>query len=523
MLATGKKSVVLAILDGWGFSDRTTGNPLKQANLPTLTAIDAQYPMVLLQASGPAVGMSWGETGNSEVGHLALGAGRIVEQYHFRINHSIDDGSFFANPALLSAMEQAKARGSTLHLVGLLTSNTVHSALGHLVALLKMARQRAVPNTRLHLFLDGRDSGLQEAPALLAHLNEAIQSSGLGAITTLIGRDYAMDRDNNWERTQMAYELIANGSGVAALDYLAAVAQHYQAGSTDSNMPALLVDTTYTGLAANDAIICFNFREDSMRQLFRAFTISEFTMFPRVLPASLQCVSMTQYLEAQAQPVAFPPPHIPNGLAEYLSAQGKTQLHIAETDKYAHVTFFFNGLKNRAGAGETDIFIDSVKAAAAHPEMSAAKLAATVCAELERGSYDFVLLNLANADLLAHTGNFNTVVKGAEAVDTALGQLLAKVLAKDGTMLITADHGNAESLFNYAGGEVETKHNDSPVFCYLVSNAYRLTKTAAQSLAEKSNVSGILSDVAPTILALLGLSQPPEMTGQSLLPVLLKK
>ena len=519
-----KKPVVLVILDGWGFSEQTTGNPVKQAKLSNLDAIAAQYPMVLLQASGPAVGLTWGEAGSSEVGHLAIGAGRIVNQYNPRINEAIKNGTFFVNQVLVGAFEHAKQSNGRVHLVGLLTSGTVHAAFNHLIALIQMAAENNPSQTFVHLFLDGRDSGLREGVELIKKLEQETQKNNHGKIAAVIGRDWAMDRNNNWERTQKTYQLIAKAEGEKTGNLIESITDYYQKDVNDSQMPALVSSASgFNGMADGDAVIFFNFREDSMRQIFRSFTEENFTNFQRAILKNVYLCSMTKYLEEQTAPVAFPPPEVKNCLAEVLAAAGKMQLHIAETDKYAHVTYFFNALNNQPFAGETDVFIDSVKNIEQNPAMASVEIGEKVAAALEPGRYDFILANFANADLLAHTGNFEAVVRGMEAVDAALGRVLNKALEKDAVLIVTADHGNAESLIYKTGGEAETKHGTNPVFFYLVDNVYRRQKSFEQIAAEKAEVNGILPDIAPTILELMGLPQPPEMTGQSLLPLLLEQ
>jgi len=513
--------MILTILDGWGYSSRTIGNPLNQANTPTLDSITVQFPMTLLQASGLAVGMTWGETGNSEVGHLNIGAGRIVEQYYSRINRTIKDQSFFSNPAFAGAFEYAKKNSSSVHIIGLLTTNTVHAAFNHLATLISMAASYNPVPVFIHLFLDGRDSGLQEGAEMLTKLNEEIAKSGCGKVAAIIGRDFAMDRDNNWDRTQKTFDLLVLAKGESTEDIIASVNKNYEQGTKDSKMPPLVSKSSgFSGIRDKDALIFFNFREDSMRQLVTAFADPEFSVFPRPNISGLYVATMTQYLENPNIAVAISPPIIKNNLAEAVSLNNKTQLHIAETDKYAHVTYFFNGLRNAAFTGETDVFIDSVKDIEKKPEMSCAEVADRVIQSLELNAYDFIVLNFANADLLAHTGNYDATVKGIEAVDAALGKIYEKVLKKNLIMAITADHGNAESMIYKKSGEAETKHDDSPVAFYLVANEFKLAAGAASSKNSLTEINGILPDVAPTILELMKISVPDEMSGKSLLQTL---
>jgi len=521
MATTNKKPVVLAILDGWGYGKKEVGNPINQAHKPVMDKINLRYPMTLLQASGQAVGMTWGEAGNSEVGHLNIGAGRIVEQYFSRISRSILNKTFFSNPALTGAYQHARENNSRVHLIGLLTSGTVHAAFELIPALLELTAQMKFPETYLHLFLDGKDSGTQEGTKLLERVKDEIKNYGYGKIATLIGRNFAMDRDNNWELTQKAYELIAQSKGERSLDLQATIKKYYQEGKNDSSMPPIVAeDSAFSGITDNDSLIFFNFREDSMRQILKPFVELNFSLFPRPYLKNLYICTMTPYLENPAIAVAFLPPEITNGLAEVLSKAGRFQLHIAETEKYAHVTYFFNGLRTKPFDGETDIFIESLKDHENNPAMKSQEIAATVAEEIKRDFYDFIVLNLANPDILAHTGNFTATVKGIEAVDKAVGVIKEAVFEKDGILIITADHGNAEMMIYKGSGEEETKHEKNPVPFYLVAKKYQINKTPEIIARETGEVSGILADIAPTILELMEIPQPSEMTGTSLLPVL---
>lgn len=493
------KPVVLAILDGWGYSNTTgrAGNPIAEAKKPTMDMIDATYPMTLLQASGSAVGLAYGEFGNSEVGHLTLGAGRILIQYSLRIDTAIKNGSFFSNAALTETFEHAKSQGGRVHIAGLLTAGTVHAQFSHLTALLELAKKYPETKMFLHLFTDGKDSGLQEAAALLLKLPNPP--------TTLIGRDFAMDRDSNWDFTQLAYDLIATGKGLVADNFQRALAGYYQQGMPDGKIPALKI-ATYDGLHEDDALIFFNFREDSMRQITAMFRDRSPTLF---------LTTMTEYLTDSGLHVMFSPPSIRNNLAEFVSACGKLQLHIAETSKYAHVTYFFNGLKNDPYQGEDDVLIESVKDIGQSPAMGAMQIAERLVRSLAEDKHELMVVNFANADMLAHTGNFETTRAGIEAIDQALALIVPAVLAQDGIMLITSDHGNAEHLIDKFSTEPESRHDDSPVPFYLIGKEFSRTSTLPPE------VTGIISDVAPTILELMGIEKPTEMTGVSLLPKLL--
>jgi|SRR3989344_3616579 len=518
-----RKTFVLAILDGWGYSKKKIGNPIAAAQTPNMDMFSKKYPMVLLQASGLAVGMTWGESGNSEVGHLNIGAGRIVEQYLSRINRDIQDNSFFQNSALVDSIAHAKKNNSKLHLIGLLTSGTAHADFSHILALLDLASRNDLKNVSMHLFLDGKDSGLNEAPELLLKLKDGIRNYGYeNIITTLAGRNYAMDRDNNWDLTKEAYELISEGKGSVDSDFISLISANYSRGLNDSNMKPIVADHDFKGIKDADSLVFFNFREDSMRQIIRPFVEDGFSLFKSKQFNDLYVCTMTEYLRGSRSHVAFLPPSVPNNLAEVLQLNGKTQLHIAETEKYAHVTYFFNGLRDGELVGEVDVFIDSNKDHKSAPEMKSAEIANRVIDYLESSLYDFIVLNLANADMLAHTGSYDVTLAGVEAVDRALGRIFSKLIEKEAILIVTADHGNAESLVYRGSGEEETRHDDSPVPLYLIGREYEIEKSNSRITEETSSVAGILGDVAPTILELMGIPKPPDMTGKSLIELLVK-
>lgn len=501
------RPIVLTILDGWGYSKETTGNAIANAQTPVLNEIYQKFPTTLLQASGPAVGMTFGEPGNSEVGHLTLGSGRIIFQYLTRINKAISNGEFVKNPALEETAHHVQKNNSTLHIAGLLTSGAVHAYFDHLLALVEFAKANNI-NFQIHLFTDGRDSGLKESPELLKKLSDRI--GGLDNLVSIIGRDLAMDRDNKWTGVQAAYELLASGKGQPSNDIYKTLEEFYAQNIHDADIPAISLKEH--AIKDGDSLIFFNFREDSMREIVQAFVDPKFDKFKRTLPANLYVASMTQYLESPELHALFPPPAIPHPLAEVLSANGKKQYHIAETDKYAHVTYFFNGLRNTPYEQETDLFVESLPDPIANPQMKAAEIANHVVSELDRDGYDFYVINFANGDILAHLGNLEAAIKGVEAVDAAIGTLKQKILEKNGVMLITADHGNVESMIYKATGEQETKHDDNPVHFVTIGNEF---ENKGEGMG-KSEISGLLSDVAPTVLELMGIQQPEEMTGTSL-------
>lgn len=506
-----KTPLVLVIIDGYGYSPSQTGNAIVAANKPNLDFLEKNYPHTLLQASGQTVGLDWGEAGNSEVGHLTLGAGRVVKHYLSLINQSINNGEFFKNKTLLTAAIHAKQNNAKIHLAGLLTSGSVHASFKHLVSLIEFFKKTNTEKVYLHLFLDGKDSGLKESIELLKKLQKEISETDQIKIATIIGRDFAMDRNNNWGNTKSAFELMINGQGEKKGNFLEAISACHQAGLTDAKIPALAAAGLESPLISNgDSIIFFNFREDSMRQLVRAFADDGLDLFTKNSPKNAYIATFTEYLANKNAHPVFDPLETKNGLAEWLSVQKKLQLHVAESEKYAHVTFFFNGLKDKAFEGETDLFLPSPDDLAGNPKMRALDIAEKVIEELENDHYDFILINFANADTLSHTGDSRIVSKGIEYIDQAIGLIYQKVLVKNGMMVITADHGNAESLVYGLSGEKETKHNQNPVFLCLIVEQFQ-----NQTMLE--NVSGILADVAPTILELMGLPIPLEMTGDSLL------
>ncbi|OGN03763.1 MAG: phosphoglycerate mutase (2,3-diphosphoglycerate-independent) [Candidatus Yanofskybacteria bacterium RIFCSPHIGHO2_01_FULL_43_42] len=510
------RPIILTILDGWGYSPQRHGNAILYAQTPFVDFVQRNYPSLLLQASGRAVGMTWGEAGNSEVGHLTLGAGRTIFQYLSRINKAIGDGNFYSNEALLGAVNHAKENYSTLHIAGLLTSGSVHAHISHLFALIDLAAKNNFANIRIHLFTDGKDSRIKEAPILIQKVLNHATKTGIGTITTVMGRDYAMDRNKNWDSTRKAYELLVRGAGEKTDDILQKLETNYQMGYSDSNLPPMITDKQ--GLVKDgDALIFFNFREDSMRQITRSFIEDDFHIFPVEKFSNLFVVAMTQYLEDSHLKVAFPVPEIKNGLAEILSLNGKTQLHIAESEKYAHATYFFNCLKNVPYSGETDIFIESLKDHAINPEMRAAEISEKITDYLNQNLYDFYIINFANPDVLAHTGNLESTIRGVEAIDGALRRVANTVLDKGGVMIITADHGNAESMVYESSGEKKSRHEESPVPLYLIGKQFQRDREIEEVEKSLSQVNGILSDVAPTILELMEIPKPEEMTGESLL------
>lgn len=503
--------VVLIVMDGWGCAPESSGNAIAQARIPNLTSYWRRFPHTLLGAAGEDVGLPAGQMGNSEVGHLNLGAGRIVYQDYSRINRAISQGDFFTNSVLLEAL--AQAQGQSLHLMGLVSDGGVHSHMNHVYALLELAAQHDLQRVFVHAFLDGRDVPPTSAGTYLAALEEKMAELNLGHIATISGRYWAMDRDRRWERTALAYKALVLGEGKTAPSAAQAIKQAYEQGETDEFVrPTVLVQDNGDPVARvkdGDMIIFFNFRPDRARQLTRTFVDEDFSEFSRgPQPPAVHFVCFTQYDETIKAPVAFAPQRLTNTLGEYLSRQGLTQLRIAETEKYAHVTIFFSGGEEQPFPGEQRRLIPSPKVATydLKPEMSAYEVTAAVIEELRQGKFHLVILNYANVDMVGHTGKIAATIQAVETVDRCVGQVVEEVLRQRGVALITADHGNGEEMLD-EGNRPHTAHSCNQVPFIVVAD-----DTDAWEVRP-----GRLADVAPTILDLLDLPTPAEMTGESLL------
>ncbi len=516
------KPVVMVILDGWGEWDIEKGNPLKKANLPTIDRLDAHYPKTYLQASGMAVGLPWGVRGNSEVGHQTIGSGQIIFQYLPTISTAIGEGSFFKNEALLSSFDWVRQNNSDLHVLGLLSDGAVHSHIDHLFALLEMAKNNKVREVFIHVISDGRDTHPQSARNYLAMLKRKIQEIGIGRIATISGRYYSMDRNNNWDRTKKAFLAMTDGEGVKSLDTDSALDEQYAKNILDEYLePVVIVaedDRPVGTVKDNDAIICFNFRKDRSRQITKAFVMDDiYELRDVVRPKNVKYVCFTQYEEGLPVEVAFAPQDITVRLGEVLSKNWKRQLRIAETEKYAHVTYFFNGGVEQPYFYEDRILVPSKKVStyADIPEMSAAEITDKLVEAIEKHSYDFILVNYANSDMVGHTGDFNAAVKSVEFVDGCLERVIEATIKKGGQMLITADHGNIEEMLNIYTGEPDTQHSKNPVPCWHVSVDGFIERKDA--VGDKIEAQGMLVDLAPTILEMLGLEKPAGMIGHSLM------
>ena len=513
--------LVLLILDGYGHATNRVGNAIKEAYTPTLRMIERTYPSCLLQASGLAVGLPYSEAGNSEVGHLNIGAGRIVEQYLPRINRAIKDGSFGKLEALHGAFLRARASHGRVHIAGLLTSGTVHASFEHLEALLDIAAEYNDVPLMIHCFTDGKDSGLQEAPRLLERLEGECRRRSVGCIASMVGRKIAMDRDNNWQATEKAYRLLAFGEGERVADVGALIERRYEIGQNDQTLEPIVNDScAFSGIQDGDALIFWNYREDAIRQLARAWFQGGFNQFAIKAFSDFYGAVMTHYEDGLTAHVAFPLPVIQNSLAEVVSVADRKQLHITETEKYAHVTYFFDGLRKQPFAGEEWVLLETNRDFIGFPEMQAAPIAERIVQEIKRGAYDLIVANFPNADILAHTGNFQATVQGIEAIDRQLLSIHDAVIKQDGILIITADHGNAEALTYRGTGEQETRHDDSPVPLFLCQKDLSAPAGAERSLPRDAD--GVLADIAPTVLELMGIEKPSEMDGSSLISVLNK-
>lgn len=511
------RKVVLVILDGWGIGRNDESNPIYKVRPPTLARLASEYPVTSLQASGIAVGLPWGEVGNSEVGHLTLGAGKVLYQYYPKIALAIRDGSFFDNKVLKDAFAHAKKNSSAVNLVGLLTKGNVHASLEHLEALIKMADREGVP-VKLHLFADGKDS----PPKTLEEFLKVLPKDKLA---TLIGRYYAMDREGNWNLTEETYKLLV-GEGAATADPEAVIKANYGKGLDEEFLPAIRfgppspnASASQAGksIADGDAVIFFNFREDSIRQLAAAFVENDFDKFPRKNFSNLRVATLTCYKESFTAPVAFGADKVEHPLGKILSEKGLVQLRLAETYKYAHVTYFFNGYAEAPFPNENRVVIpsESIPHPDEHPQMMAPAIADRLIEAVQGQAFDFILANFANPDAIAHTGNYRAVEETIRIVDHELERIVA-ALPEETVLIITSDHGNAEELINPMTGRIETQHDPNPVPLYLVGQEFHGRRFPNQDrLAEETL--GILSDVAPTILELFGIEKPPEMNGESLL------
>lgn len=517
------KPVVLVIMDGWGLSPNIEGNVIARAKLPTIQKLNKYYPFIPLQASGVSVGLPWGEMGNSEVGHMVLGAGKVIYHNLPRITLAIQDGSFFQNKAFLAAINNAKNTGGSLHLMGLVGEGAVHSNIEHLHAILRMAKMHDCEKVFVHAFTDGRDSSPTSGIKTIGELLMFMQKEGVGKLASLSGRNWGMDRNNNWDRINKAYLMLTEGAGEKITDPTAYFQLSYAKNVTDEYLePAILTENgqPVALIEEKDSVIFFNYREDRARQLAKAFTFPEVEGFSKKKHLDIVFATMVEYEKDMPASVAFPPEKISHGLGELLSSNGKKQLRIAETEKYAHVTYFFNGGREDPFPGEDRVVIPSPDVAKFDeaPEMSAAKLTDEVLTALKEKDYDFILINYANPDMVGHTGNEKASVLAVEFIDKCLERLIPEVLRKGGCLLITADHGNVEEVKNLKTGGKDTEHSSNPVPLWFVTPENH--RETPDEISKQIQAGGLLGDVAPTVLDIMQIEKPASMTGESLLPLL---
>ncbi len=511
-MSLSKKPLLLMILDGWGYNPDPKGNAVLAARTPVLDSLLEKYPFTFLEASGESVGLPAGQMGNSEVGHLNIGAGRIVYQDLTRINRAIECGDIYDNRTLLEAVKNVKEKNSNLHFMGLFSYGGVHSNINHLKALIGFAADMGISKVYVHAFLDGRDVPPRQAIYDMEDFQQIYSLKGNALIATVSGRYYAMDRDKRWDRTKLAYDALVLGKGLKSIDPVSAVREAYERGENDEFVkPTVITDKDGQPLATindNDSVIFFNFRPDRARQLTYSFVNECFNDFERTIHPHVHYVCMTEYDEKLAVPLVFPPECIENTLGQVLSCHGLKQLRIAETEKYAHVTFFLNGGIEQRNPGEDRLLVPSPKVATydLKPEMSAYEVTDALVEQVMSGSYDVIIVNYANMDMVGHTGFFDAAVEAVQIVDTCVGKVVGAVMASGGSVIITADHGNAEKMMDLVSGSPHTAHTSNLVPCIYVCDEPGLQLRK-----------GKLSDIAPTMLEILGIPKPLEMTGRSLL------
>jgi 2,3-bisphosphoglycerate-independent phosphoglycerate mutase len=509
-----KKTIVLIVLDGWGIGANNQSNPLYIAKPQTFEWLAANYPVTSLQASGISVGLPWGEVGNSEVGHLTLGAGKVLYQYYPRITMSIQDGTFFENPVIKDAAAHAIANNSAVNLVGLLTKGNVHASIDQLKALIKCLEQQNVTKINLHLFADAKDSAPHSLQDLLKELPQQYLAS-------IIGRYYGMDRNGNWRLTETAYQTMTGKLGQVTPDSTAIIEATYKAGNTEEYLPSIRFADDKK-IQDGDSVVFFNYREDSIRQIASAFIKKDFVHFAVAPFNDLYVATMTHYDDAFDVPVIFPPENVENPFGRVISDLGMTQLRIAETYKYAHVTYFFNGLREPPFKGEYRTVIPSnmTPHPEDHPEMMAGAITDRLIESLQTGGFDFILVNYANADTMAHTANYNAALETIKVIDTQIARVIKLAENPEVILFITSDHGNIERMTDEATGLPQSQHDPSPVPLYLIGSDYKGRKFVNGG-ANALETLGSLADVAPTMLEVMGIQKPDDMSGSSLMDGLL--
>ena len=521
------KPVVLIILDGYGIGQPFAGNAISQANTPHMDDYILKYPSMTIRASGDAVGLPWSEEGNSEVGHLNLGLGRIVYQLYPKINRTISDHTFYKNKVLLDTVKHVKNNNSSLHIMGLVSDGGVHASIDHLLALLVLASENNLEKVFVHAILDGRDTLFNGGESYIKVIQKALDQHGLGRIATISGRFYAMDRNNNWDRTEKCYKAMVEGVGNKTEDAIGAIEKSYKKKIYDEEfVPTVICENgePISKVADNDAVVFFNFRPDRARQITKAFSSPEFDKFDRGEKIkNLKFVTFSEYEKDLPVDVVFPPEKFSNCLGEVISNAGLKQLRIAETEKYAHVTYFFNGGVETAFPNEDHVLVPSpaLPSYDAKPEMSAPEITKKVLEAIAEEKYDFILINFANADMVGHTANIDAAIEAVEVLDDLVSKIVKATLDKGGVTMITADHGNADVMFDMQAGVKLKEHSSNPVPFLIIGNDFE-GKTFGWQDVPGNDLSyvqpqGVLADVAPTVLEFLGIKKPEEMTGESLI------
>ncbi|MFH1711840.1 MAG: 2,3-bisphosphoglycerate-independent phosphoglycerate mutase [Patescibacteria group bacterium] len=521
------RPAVLMVIDGFGIAPDSEGNAVTKASMPFFDELVQRYPVVTVRAAGECVGLMWGEMGNSEVGHLTIGAGRVYYQALPRVERAVKDGSYFQNEAFLKAIEHLKQTGGTLHLMGIMSAGKVHGYNVHCYALLELAKKHGLKDVAVHAFLDGRDTLYNSGVDFISELEQKIQEIGVGRIASLNGRYFAMDRDNRWDRCEKAYNAIVLGQSAETFENpLEAIKASYAKEVYDEEFVPTVITKNGQPVATvkqGDSVIFFNYRPDRARQIAKAFTLPSFDKFQRQYIQDLVFVTMMEYEAGLPVEVAYPPVKIKNCLSEVLSNAGLVQLHIAETEKYAHVTFFFNGTREEPFPNEDRAIIPSPKVASYDqaPAMSAVEITDRVIKEIKTDNYDVIIMNFANPDMVGHTGNLEATIKSNEVVDQSVKRIVEEVLKRDGVVLITADHGNGEEVMNLQTGDIDKEHSTNPVPFFIIGNQYEGQPGMAGDVPN-GDLSlmppiGMLADVAPTLLKILGVPQPEEMSGTPLI------
>jgi len=521
------KPVVLVILDGWGIGQPYTGNAISQSDTPFINSLISEYPSMTLRASGEAVGLPWGEPGNSEVGHVNIGLGKILYQDLPRINKEISDNTFYQNKVLLDAIEHVKKNNSKLHFMGVVSNGCVHGSIDHLHALLVLAKEQGIEKVYVHAILDGRDTSYNSGMNFIKGVERSIAEYSIGAIATIAGRFYTMDRNNNWDRIEKAYVAMVNGVGNKAESAISAIEDSYKKKIYDEEFIPTVIEKDGKPVATvddNDAMVFYNFRPDRARQITKAFVDEKVEKFNRPKKIeNLYFACFTEYEKGLPVKIVFESDEIKNTLGDVVAEAGLTQLRIAETEKYAHVTYFFNGGRETKSPGEEHMLVPSPQVSSydTKPEMSAGEITDKLVAEIESDKHNMIIVNYANADMVGHTGNIAAAIQGVEFLDKCVARVTKAILAKNGVLMITADHGNAEVMFNMQTGQIDKEHTSNPVPFIIIGNEYRGKsfgwKNVAGSDLSLIQPQGILSDIAPTILKVLDLKKPKEMTGMSLM------